>query len=120
MGKNTAKEGPGPEEDDETSSPSTSGPQPKKESGASAAIRALKAMSKSTSAALRMDDVPYELLIGERVDLHRWTLLMSDKNLKTLSHYYTKVSVYLIQKKTLTLPTCSAWSAVLSQQPMLD
>lgn len=56
-----------------------------KESASAAALRALKALSKSTSAALRMDDVPYELLIGERVDLHRWTLLMSDKNLQTLS-----------------------------------
>ena len=49
------------------------------------ALKVLRAISKSTNSALQLDDVPEEFLVGETVDLQRWTLVMTDKNMKQLS-----------------------------------
>lgn len=55
------------------------------ESAKALALRALKALSKSAVASLQIDEVPTELLFGEKIDLHRWTMVLTDKNLQELS-----------------------------------
>ena len=55
------------------------------ESAKAMATRALRAISKSTVSALQLDSVPGELLYGTHVDLHRWSMILSDENLKLLS-----------------------------------
>jgi hypothetical protein len=56
-----------------------------KESAKAVAMRALKAMSKSAVSALQLDEIPSELLFGESVDFHRWTMVLTDKNLQELA-----------------------------------
>ena len=51
----------------------------------SIALRTLKMLNKSSVAALQLDEVPSELLFGETVDLHRWTMVLKDRNLEELS-----------------------------------
>jgi hypothetical protein len=56
-----------------------------RESSKDLVLRALKAISKSSVSALQLDQVPKELLFGEHVDLHRWTMILTDENMKQLS-----------------------------------
>jgi len=48
------------------------------------ALKILRAINKSSVTALQLDDVPEEFLRGSHVDLHRWTMVITDKNLKLL------------------------------------
>lgn len=56
-----------------------------RESSKDLVLRALKAISKSSVSALQLDQVPKELLFGEHLDLHRWTMILTDENMKQLS-----------------------------------
>jgi len=55
------------------------------ETSKSVALRALKAINKSSAAALHLQEIPHEFLFGENVDLHRWTMVLTDGNLEELS-----------------------------------
>jgi F-box/leucine-rich repeat protein 2/20 len=55
------------------------------ESAQALARRALKAVTRSSPSSLQFGDVPFELLMGDDVDLHRWSIILKDKNLKLLS-----------------------------------
>ena len=48
------------------------------------ALKILRTINKSAVTALQLDDVPDEFLRGSHVDLHRWTMVITDKNLKIL------------------------------------
>ena len=49
------------------------------------ALQALRAINKSYATALKLETIPDEILLGETIDLKRWTLIISDENLKKLS-----------------------------------
>lgn len=49
------------------------------------AVRALRAISKSSVSALMLEEVPKELLFGDEIDFSQWSLVLTDKNLKYLS-----------------------------------
>ena len=59
-----------------------------RESSKDLVLRALKAISKSSVSALQLDQVPKELLFGEHLDLHQWTMILTDENMKQLSEKY--------------------------------
>ena len=44
----------------------------KPENAQTLALRALRAISKSSPSALQLDSVPHELLCGDEIDLKRW------------------------------------------------
>lgn len=67
-----------------------------KESATALAMRALKAISKSSVSALQLDEVPSEFLFGEHIDLHKWTMILKDRNLKELSEQRTSGKVYFL------------------------
>jgi hypothetical protein len=50
------------------------------------ALQVLRAINKSKSTSIQLDDVPYEFLTGEVIDLHKWTMVLTDGNLKTISN----------------------------------
>jgi hypothetical protein len=60
------------------------------------ALRTLKALSKTSVSAVQLDEVPKELLFGERVDLHRWTMILTDNNLKELSEQQSSGKLYYL------------------------
>jgi hypothetical protein len=60
------------------------------------ALRTLKALSKTSTAALQLDEIPSELLFGESVDLHRWTMILTDQNLKELSEQSMSGKLYYL------------------------
>lgn len=60
------------------------------------ALRTLKALSKSSVSALQLDEVPKELLFGEKVDLHRWTMILTDNNLKELGEQQNSGKLYFL------------------------
>ena len=66
------------------------------ESAKALALRALKALSKSAVSSLQMDEVPTEILFGESVDLHRWTMILNDKNLQELAEQKLSGKKYFI------------------------
>lgn len=77
-----------------------------KESATALAMRALKAISKSSVSALQLDEVPSEFLFGEHIDLHKWTMILNDKNLKELSEQRTSGKQYFLDasaKRTLDM-----------------
>eukprot|EP01038_Epipyxis_sp_PR26KG_P009683 gene9683-13036_t len=49
------------------------------------AIKALRAVSKSSATSLQLDHTPSELLIGDILDFSQWSLIMTDECLKILS-----------------------------------
>ena len=55
------------------------------------ALEVLRAISKSSNTALQLDDCPEEFLRGEHIMLGRWTMVVSDKNMKELSEMPTEV-----------------------------
>jgi hypothetical protein len=55
------------------------------------ALEVLRAISKSSNTALQLDDCPDEFLQGYHIMLGRWTMVVSDKNMKTLSEMPTEV-----------------------------
>ena len=52
------------------------------------ALKALRAINKSSTAALQLDNVPNELLQGPDVDLQKWTMVIKDEALETLSKQF--------------------------------
>jgi hypothetical protein len=44
-----------------------------------------RAISKSSSNSVQADDVPIELLVDEKVDLHRWSMIVSDSTMKRIA-----------------------------------
>jgi len=66
------------------------------ESAKALALRALKALSKSAVSSLQMNEVPSEILFGESVDLHRWTMILNDKNLQELAEQKQSGKKYFI------------------------
>ena len=66
------------------------------ESAKALALRALKALSKSAVSSLQIDEVPTELLFGESIDLHRWTMVLTDKNLQELSEQRSSGKKYYL------------------------
>ncbi len=58
---------------------------PPSKPSANLALDALRAISKSSNTALQLDDVPEEFLRGEKIHLSRWTMVVTDKNMKQLS-----------------------------------
>lgn len=67
-----------------------------KETPQALAMRALRAISKSAASSLLLDAVPQELLFGERVDLHRWTLIVNDETLDELSKQQSSARRYYL------------------------
>lgn len=49
------------------------------------ALQALRAINKSYATAMKLETIPDEILLGENIDLKRWTLIISDENLSKLS-----------------------------------
>lgn len=49
------------------------------------AIRALKAINKSSNSALQLTEIPSEILFGETINYQIWSLIVNDKSLKELS-----------------------------------
>ena len=45
----------------------------------------LKRINKSKNTAVQYDEVPDELCYGEEINLDRWSLVLSDNNLKVMS-----------------------------------
>jgi hypothetical protein len=73
----------------------------KEETPSQLALKVLRAINKSTNSALQLDDVPEEFLVGDLVDLHKWTLVMTDKNMKQLSDRPTRYSWVDCAKPTI-------------------
>lgn len=67
------------------------------------ALKILRAINKSSITALQLDDVPSEFLRGSNVDLHRWTMVMTDKNLKILAEQHDD-DCYTIDCKEQIVP----------------
>ena len=57
------------------------------------ALFVLKSISKSIQSAVQLDSVPDELCIGESINLDRWTMILNDDNLKTMSKQPSKCYV---------------------------
>eukprot|EP00981_Chlorochromonas_danica_P008794 scaffold2312_cov165-Ochromonas_danica.AAC.34 len=74
-----------------------------KESPQALALRALKAISKSLPSSLIMDAVPSEILFGEVVDLHRWTIIVNDETLNELSQQQSSGKKYYLESSSDTL-----------------
>ena len=49
------------------------------------ALEVLRAISKSSNTSLQLDDVPEEFLRGQNIQLGRWTMVVTDKNMKQLA-----------------------------------
>jgi hypothetical protein len=49
------------------------------------ALKVTRAIAKSSSTNVQSDDAPIELLVDETVDLHRWTMIVSDTTMKRIS-----------------------------------
>ena len=60
------------------------------------ALRTLKALSKSSVSELQLEEVPAEFLFGESVDLHRWSMILNDANLKELSEQHLSGKLYYL------------------------
>lgn len=60
------------------------------------ALRVLKVLSKTSASAIQLEEVPKEFLFGEKVDLHRWTMILTDNNLKELSVQQTSGRSYFL------------------------
>lgn len=56
-----------------------------KETPQTLALRALRALAKSSVSTLQMTAVPTEVLFGDKIDLHRWTIIVNDETLSDLS-----------------------------------
>jgi hypothetical protein len=67
------------------------------------AIRALRLITKSSRTAIQLDNVPEDLLFGEKVDLHRWTMIVKDDSLKSLSEQRASGKQYYIEGASPTL-----------------
>jgi len=74
---------------------------PEKKS-ANMALDVLRAISKSSNTALQLDDVPEEFLNGQDIQLGRWTLVVTDKNMKQLSDQAEKI--YFLDCNKPTIP----------------
>eukprot|EP01031_Cornospumella_fuschlensis_P040227 gene40227-49018_t len=56
-----------------------------KESPQTLALRALRALAKSSVSTLQLTSVPTEVLFGDKIDLHKWTIIVNDETLSELS-----------------------------------
>ena len=98
-----------------------------KESAEAVAMRVLRAINKSTDTGSNIDVIPAELLLGERVDLHRWTLLLTDDDLKRLAE---QCSRYRAEGKEFSFIDCGKgditsmfktfWGPIISLKGLLS
>jgi len=49
------------------------------------ALAVLKSINKSVQSAIQLDDVPPELCLGEDINLDRWSIILTDDNLRVMS-----------------------------------
>lgn len=56
-----------------------------KETPQAIALRALRSITKSSNTIVQVTEVPSELLFGEKIDFHRWSMVLNDKALVELS-----------------------------------
>ena len=67
-----------------------------KETPSMMAARAIRAVSKSSVTSLQIDNVPPELLFGQNIDFHRWSMILNDNALQILSEQIELNKKYFI------------------------
>ena len=58
-----------------------------KETPQALAARVLRSIIKSSQSAVHLDEIPHDLLFGEKVDLSRWSLILTDNSIR-----FTRIS----------------------------
>jgi len=77
---------------------------------ANMALDVLRAISKSSNTALQLDDVPEEFLNGQHIQLGRWTMVVTDKNMKQLSEQAETIYFLDCNKPTIPEMFCDFWN----------